>query len=34
VLERVPLEIASRPENERYLRTKCVKLGHLLKLVK
>jgi 3,4-dihydroxy 2-butanone 4-phosphate synthase/GTP cyclohydrolase II len=33
VLERVPLEIPARPENERYLRTKCVKLGHLLKLV-
>jgi len=28
--ERVPLEVAPRPENIRYLRTKRDKLGHLL----
>lgn len=30
VVERVPLEVPSRPENENYLRTKCLKMGHLL----
>jgi 3,4-dihydroxy 2-butanone 4-phosphate synthase/GTP cyclohydrolase II len=34
VVERVPLEVPSRPENERYLTTKKRKLGHLLSVVK
>ena len=32
VVERVPIEIPPCPENEKYLRTKCQKLGHLLHL--
>jgi len=32
VVERVPIEVKPGPENERYLRTKCVKMGHLLTL--
>jgi 3,4-dihydroxy 2-butanone 4-phosphate synthase/GTP cyclohydrolase II len=34
VVERVPIEIPPRPENLRYLTTKCEKLGHLLNLEK
>jgi len=30
VVERVPIKIPSNPHNERYLRTKKDKLGHLL----
>jgi len=30
VVERVPLVIPARPENLRYMRTKCVKMGHSL----
>ncbi len=32
IVERVPLEIPPCPENVNYLRTKCVKMGHLLHL--
>ncbi|MDR2199300.1 MAG: bifunctional 3,4-dihydroxy-2-butanone-4-phosphate synthase/GTP cyclohydrolase II [Deltaproteobacteria bacterium] len=32
VVERVPLELPPRPENARYMETKCAKMGHLLKL--
>jgi len=32
VVERVPIEIKPCADNERYLRTKCVKLGHLMGL--
>lgn len=32
VVERVPLIIPVRPENMRYMRTKCVKMGHSLNL--
>lgn len=31
VVERVPLEIPPCADNEVYLRTKCTKMGHLLK---
>jgi 3,4-dihydroxy 2-butanone 4-phosphate synthase/GTP cyclohydrolase II len=33
VVERVPIEIPPRADNEKYLRTKKSKLGHLLKKV-
>jgi 3,4-dihydroxy 2-butanone 4-phosphate synthase / GTP cyclohydrolase II len=32
VTERVPVEIEPRPENLKYLRTKCQKLGHMMEL--
>lgn len=32
VIERVPIESKPRPENIRYLLTKCQKLGHLMKI--
>ena len=31
VLERVPIETEPRPENIKYLLTKCQKLGHMMK---
>ena len=30
VTERVPIEVPARPENLRYMKTKCVKMGHAL----
>jgi 3,4-dihydroxy 2-butanone 4-phosphate synthase/GTP cyclohydrolase II len=33
VTDRVPMEIEPRPENRRYLTTKCQKLGHLIKIL-
>ena len=33
VTERVPIEVAPRSSNERYLQTKRTKFGHLLSLV-
>jgi 3,4-dihydroxy 2-butanone 4-phosphate synthase/GTP cyclohydrolase II len=30
VVERVPVVVPSSPDNEKYLRTKCVKMGHML----
>ncbi|MDZ7699990.1 MAG: bifunctional 3,4-dihydroxy-2-butanone-4-phosphate synthase/GTP cyclohydrolase II [Deltaproteobacteria bacterium] len=33
VTDRVPIECEPRPENIRYLSTKCQKLGHLLKII-
>ncbi len=32
VTERVPIEISPRPENKRYLLTKCEKLGHIMSI--
>ncbi len=34
VTERVPIEIPPRPENEKYLLTKCQKLGHIMDILK
>ncbi|MDR2612187.1 MAG: bifunctional 3,4-dihydroxy-2-butanone-4-phosphate synthase/GTP cyclohydrolase II [Deltaproteobacteria bacterium] len=34
VAERVPIELPPRPENERYMATKCAKMGHILHLGK
>ncbi|RLB09865.1 MAG: GTP cyclohydrolase II, partial [Deltaproteobacteria bacterium] len=33
VVERVPIEIPPRPENKRYLLTKCQKLGHIMDIL-
>jgi len=33
VVERVPLEVPPNRENKKYLKTKCLKMGHLLELV-
>jgi len=33
VTGRVPIEIEPRPENKKYLLTKCQKLGHLMKII-
>jgi 3,4-dihydroxy 2-butanone 4-phosphate synthase/GTP cyclohydrolase II len=32
IADRVPIEIAPRPENLKYLLTKCQKLGHMMKM--
>jgi 3,4-dihydroxy 2-butanone 4-phosphate synthase/GTP cyclohydrolase II len=32
ITERIPIEIPARPENQRYLLTKCEKLGHIMTL--
>ncbi|MDR2405279.1 MAG: bifunctional 3,4-dihydroxy-2-butanone-4-phosphate synthase/GTP cyclohydrolase II [Deltaproteobacteria bacterium] len=32
VVERVPLELPQRPENAKYMETKCTKMGHMLSL--
>jgi 3,4-dihydroxy 2-butanone 4-phosphate synthase/GTP cyclohydrolase II len=33
VMDRVPIEIPPRPENVRYLLTKCEKLGHIMEMI-
>jgi len=33
VVERVPISVVSNPHNERYLKTKKDKLGHLLTVI-
>lgn len=33
VVERVPLEVPPNRENKKYLKTKCLKMGHLLEMV-
>jgi len=33
VTGRVPIEIEPRPENKKYLLTKCQKLGHLMRIL-
>jgi 3,4-dihydroxy 2-butanone 4-phosphate synthase/GTP cyclohydrolase II len=30
VVERVPIEVTPRPENHRYMETKCRRMGHIL----
>ncbi|MDR3203750.1 MAG: GTP cyclohydrolase II, partial [Deltaproteobacteria bacterium] len=32
VSERVPLEVPLKPENSRYMQTKCAKMGHILNM--
>jgi 3,4-dihydroxy 2-butanone 4-phosphate synthase/GTP cyclohydrolase II len=32
VVERVPIVVPPSPDNERYLRTKCFKMGHMLSM--
>jgi 3,4-dihydroxy 2-butanone 4-phosphate synthase/GTP cyclohydrolase II len=34
VVERIPIEIPPKPENFKYMETKCNKMGHMLKLAK
>ena len=33
VVERVPIEIPTKPENERYMKTKCQRMGHVLNMI-
>ncbi|MDR0622534.1 MAG: bifunctional 3,4-dihydroxy-2-butanone-4-phosphate synthase/GTP cyclohydrolase II [Deltaproteobacteria bacterium] len=34
VVERVPIEVPTKPENSKYMETKCTKMGHILKFSK